>query len=79
MRCGVPGFEAIEKYVFRRINEKTLHRGLEAICRAVVLLGVVREMKRTGQGYAMQDVHRYMREKLAGRTSRRPRPVRWRK
>lgn len=37
------------------------------------------EMRRTGLGYAMEDVHRYFKVKLRRKPARRPRPVRWRK
>lgn len=37
------------------------------------------EMRRSGVGYAMEDVHAYFREKLKGKTARRPKPVAWRK
>ena len=37
------------------------------------------EMRRSGEGFAMEDVHRYFRDKLRGKAARRPRPVRWRK
>lgn len=35
-------------------------------------------MLRSGLGYAADDVHAYLRAKVAGRRARRPRPVRWR-
>jgi predicted transcriptional regulator len=37
------------------------------------------QMKRSGQGYAMDDIHQYFREKARGESPRRPRPVRWRR
>ena len=37
------------------------------------------QMRRSGQGFAMADVHQYFRDRLRGRPARRPRPVRWRK
>lgn len=37
------------------------------------------EMRKTGMGYAMEDVHAYFRNKLRGKPARRPRPVAWRK
>lgn len=36
-------------------------------------------MQRSGTGYAAQDVHAYLAAKVAGKPTRRPRPVRWRK
>lgn len=35
-------------------------------------------MLRSGLGYAADDVHAYLEAKVAGRSVRRPRPVRWR-
>lgn len=35
-------------------------------------------MLRSGLGYAADDVHAYLEAKIAGRRTRRPRPVRWR-
>lgn len=35
-------------------------------------------MLRSGLGYAADDVHAYLEAKVAGRRTRRPRPVRWR-
>lgn len=35
-------------------------------------------MLRSGLGFAADDVHAYLRAKVAGRRTRRPRPVRWR-
>ena len=37
------------------------------------------EMVRSGQGYAMEDVHRYLLDRAHGKTPRKPRPVRWRR
>ena len=37
------------------------------------------EMRRTGLGYALEDVREYFTQKLKGKPARRPRPVRWRK
>jgi predicted transcriptional regulator len=34
-----------------------------------------REMTETGLGYAMEDVHRYLRAKLEGKPVKRPSPV----
>jgi predicted transcriptional regulator len=36
-------------------------------------------MQRTGLGYAAADVHAYLEAKVAGRTAREPKPVRWRR
>jgi len=33
------------------------------------------EMLRTGEAYAMEDVHRYLLDKLEGKPVKRPRPV----
>ncbi len=33
------------------------------------------EMLRTGEAYAMEDVHRYLLDKLDGKPVKRPRPV----
>ena len=34
-----------------------------------------REMTETGEGYAMEDVHRYLRAKLEGKPAKRPKPI----
>lgn len=34
-------------------------------------------MQKTGRGYAMEDVHRYLEAKARGRPAKRPAPVRW--
>ena len=34
-----------------------------------------REMTETGEGYAMEDVHRYLRDKLEGKPAKRPKPI----
>ena len=36
-------------------------------------------MQRAGTGYAAGEVHAYLAAKVAGKRTRRPRPVRWRK
>ncbi|MGH8704981.1 MAG: hypothetical protein ACREUO_06130 [Burkholderiales bacterium] len=36
-------------------------------------------MRRSGLGYAADDVHAYVAVRAEGRAARRPRPVRWRK
>jgi len=36
-------------------------------------------MQRTGLGYAAADVHAYLEAKAAGRTARKPKPVKWRR
>ncbi len=36
-------------------------------------------MQRSGIGYAADDVHAYLSALIAGRKSRRPKPVRWRR
>lgn len=33
------------------------------------------EMQRTGEVYAMEDVHQYLLDKLDGKPSKRPRPI----
>lgn len=35
-------------------------------------------MRKTGTGYAMQDVHAYIAAKVQGHAAKRPKPVRWR-
>ena len=35
-------------------------------------------MLRSGMGYAAEDVHAYLKAKVAGRRARKPAPVRWR-
>lgn len=34
-----------------------------------------REMTETGEGYAAEDVHVYLREIIAGKDAKRPRPI----
>ena len=41
-------------------------------------IGTDEAMLRSGLGYAADDVHAYLEAKVAGRSMRRPRPVRWR-
>ena len=36
-------------------------------------------MQKSGTGYPMQAVHRYIEAKVPGRAARRPAPVRWQK
>ena len=36
------------------------------------------EFARTGTGYAMQDVHAYVKARAAGKTVRKPKPRKWR-
>lgn len=36
-------------------------------------------MQRGGLGYAAEEVHAYLQAKVAGKRTRRPKPVRWRK
>jgi len=36
-------------------------------------------MQRTGLGYASADVNAYLEARAAGRTARKPKPVRWRR
>ncbi|MDO9466179.1 MAG: hypothetical protein Q7J36_02655 [Thiobacillus sp.] len=38
-------------------------------------LGAEQEMLRTGEAYAMEDVHRYLLDKLDGKLVKRPRAV----
>lgn len=35
------------------------------------------EVERTGKVYGMDDVHEFVREKLAGKQAKRPRPKKW--
>ena len=35
-------------------------------------------MRKSGTGYAMQDVHAYAGAKARGRAAKRPKPLRWR-
>ena len=42
-------------------------------------LAAEREIERTGQYYAAEDVFRYMDSRIAGKRARRPRPRAWRK
>ncbi len=36
-----------------------------------------RQMQETGQGYAADDVHEYLKSKVEGRRAIRPKPVQW--
>jgi hypothetical protein len=36
-------------------------------------------MQKTGSGYAVEAVHRYIEARVRGRAAKRPRPVRWQK
>jgi len=36
-------------------------------------------MQKTGRGYAMEAVHRYIEARVRGRAAKRPAPVRWQK
>ncbi|OZA10741.1 MAG: hypothetical protein B7X94_06120 [Hydrogenophilales bacterium 17-62-8] len=36
-----------------------------------------REMSETGEGYAMEDVHQYLLNKLEGKPAKRPKPIKF--
>ena len=40
-------------------------------------LAAEKEAGRAGRAYRAEDVHRYLRARVAGRKAKRPKPVRW--
>ena len=40
--------------------------------------GAENEMRRSGLGYAAEDVYLYLEDRIAGRKTPKPKPVKWR-